>query len=298
MRKLVAEPKKLLANSLQARAKRSLSGKRRIAYLDPNGNLLSSTLELSVAKILHFAGVEYSYKLPVPFGSEQLTPTFTIKNGYIVVDSNEDDKKLVEELRKAFPKKQVLYVTKATMSSTLSEIGSPIASALVDSETSADRLQSIFVDDPSFAFDYSHILPWTKKCSVLHGHTSAVMIELIGQPEKGMIVDFGDVKNIVKESLGQMDHKLFISRKYMAGQDSKRYWIRFNGPNGDFDLKVPKTSTFLLEGEATIENLADAVLKILAPKMPPQVQALGVYIYEGLNKGSHLIASLTKENQQ
>lgn len=298
MRKLVAAPKKLLARSIQERAKRSLSGKRRIAYLDPNGNLLSSALELAVSKILHFAGVEYSYNLPVPFGSRQLTPTFTIKNGYIVVGSNLNDKKVAEELRKAFPKKQVLYVNKATMGNTLSEIGSPIASALVDSETSMDRLESIFVDDPSFAFDYSHILPWTKKCSVLHGHTSAVMIELIGQPKKGMVVDFGDVKNIVKESLIQMDHKLFISRKYMAEEDSRRYWISFNGPNGSFDLRVPKTSTFLLEGEATIENLAETVLKILAPKMPPQVQGLGVYIYEGLNKGSHLIASLTEESQQ
>jgi 6-pyruvoyltetrahydropterin/6-carboxytetrahydropterin synthase len=57
---------------------------------------------------------------------------------------------------------------------------------------------------------------------------------------------------------------------------------------------VPKASTFLMEGEATIENLADSVLKLLAPKMPKQVQGIGVYIYEGLNKGSHIMTSLSR----
>ncbi len=28
---------------------------------------------------------------------------------------------------------------------------------------------SIFIEDPSFAFDYAHILPLVKKCSILHG---------------------------------------------------------------------------------------------------------------------------------
>jgi len=148
------------------------------------------------------------------------------------------------------------------------------------------------MDDPSFAFDYSHILPWTKKCSVLHGHTSSVIVELIGQPNKGMIVDFGDVKRIVKETLGRMDHKLFISKKYIAEKEGGSYRIKFNGPNGEFDLKLPKDSTLLMEGEATIENIGDTVLRLLSPKMPRQVQGIGVYVYEGLNKGSHIMTLL------
>jgi len=280
----------LILDSIQERARRALQGKAKRAYIDAKGNLLSSAFDLAIANILNFANIAYFYRKPVFIGKKQLVPTFTMEGGFIITEGGKD----VVELRRAFPTKKVLHVTRAKKASALAEIGAPIANFEVDKETDVQKLESIFMDDPSFAFDYSHILPWTKKCSVLHGHTSSVIIELIGQPNKGMIVDFGDVKSIVKEALGQMDHKLFISRKYMAGEDSKSCRIRFDGPNGEFDLKVPKASTFLMEGEATIENLADSVLKLLAPKMPKQVQGIGVYIYEGLNKGSHIMASLSR----
>ena len=39
-----------------------------------------------------------------------------------------------------------------------------------------NKSESIFLDDPAFSFDYSHILPFSGKCSVLHGHTSSVLI--------------------------------------------------------------------------------------------------------------------------
>lgn len=283
---------KTISHSLQARAKKTLSGMTKRAYLDFNGNLLSSASELAVARILSFAGKDYAYKKPIMTDGKRVVPTFATSGGYIVVDDKGEGAEIVLELKKAFPKKQVLHIARAAKASSLQEIGAPITSFLVDDETETDRLGSIFVDDPSFAFDYSHILPWTKKCSVLHGHTSAVMVELVGQTRKGMIVDFGEVKQIVKSTISEMDHKLFISRKYLVREDSKHYQIRFNGPNGEFELKVPKSSTFLLQGEATIENLADVVLRLLAPRMPNHVQGLGIYIYEGLNKGSHIMASL------
>ncbi len=61
-----------------------------------------------------------------------------------------------------------------------------------------------------------------------------------------------------------------------------------------FDLQVPKDTTYLLEGEATVENLSTELIKILAPKLPPNVEAVGVYIYEGYNKGAHIISKLDK----
>ena len=280
----------LILSSVQERARRSLQGKVKRAYIDAKGNILSSALELTIANILNFANIEYFYRKPVRVGKKKLVQAFTTKGGFIVINETKD----LAELRQAFPTKKILYVGKAEKASALAEIGAPIASFDADSETDAEKLESIFMDDPSFAFDYSHILPWTKKCSVLHGHTSSVIIELIGQPKNGMIVDFGDAKRIVKEVLGQMDHKLFISRKYMAEKDGESLRIKFNGLNGEFDLKLPKGSTFLMEGEATVENIGDAVLKLLVPKMPKQVQGIGVYVYEGLNKGSHIIASLSK----
>jgi 6-pyruvoyltetrahydropterin/6-carboxytetrahydropterin synthase len=290
MGKLNVEQDKLILSSIQERARRSLQGTAKRAYIDGQGHILSSAFDLAIANILNFADIEYSYKKPVLAGKRELVPTFTTKEGFIVTEAEKD----VAELRYGFPTKKVLHVTIAKKASALVEIGVPIVSFDDDAETDKEKLESIFMDDPSFAFDYSHILPWTEKCSVLHGHTSSVIIELIGQPKSGMIVDFSDVKRIVKEVLSQMDHKLFISKKYMIEEDSRSCRINFDGPNGEFDLKVPRGSTFLMASEATIENLADLVLKLLAPKMPKQVQGIGVYIYEGLNKGSHIMTALSR----
>ena len=290
MAKLNVKQDKLILSSIQERARRSLQGTVARAYIDAKGHILSSAFDLAIANILIFADIEYSYKKPVPIRKRQLVPTFTTKEGFIMTEGVKD----VAELRYGFPNKKVLHVTMAKKASALVEIGVPIASFDGDAETDKEKLESIFMDDPSFAFDYSHILPWTKKCSVLHGHTSSVIIELIGQSKRGMIVDFGEVKRIVKEVLSQMDHKLFISKEYIVEEDNRSCRIKFDGPNGEFDLNVPRASTFLMESEATIENLADSVLKLLAPKMPKQVQGIGVYIYEGLNKGSHIMTTLSR----
>jgi len=92
--------------------------------------------------------------------------------------------------------------------------------------------------------------------------------------------------------LNAFDHKFFISRKYMQREDDMHYFISFQGPQGYFNLQLPKNTTFLLSGEATVETLSTEIIKLLAPRMPSNVEALGVYIYEGVNKGAHMIAEI------
>ncbi len=153
-------------------------------------------------------------------------------------------------------------------------------------------LQTIFLDDPSFAFDYAHILPKTEKCSVMHGHTSSVLVELIGSPLDGMVVDFAVAKEIVREATRSLDHKLFISERYVTKSDRTSVELAFETVHGDFSIRAPKATTVLLGGEATVENLAKELLRRVAPKMPENVAAVGVYVYEGLNKGSHILARI------
>ena len=154
---------------------------------------------------------------------------------------------------------------------------------------------SIFLEDPSFSFDYAHILPLVEKCSILHGHTSSVMVDLVGQMKNNLLVDFGEAKKIIKEVIGVFDHKFFINKKYLQSEDETHYKIAFDGPKGTFDLQVPKYTTYLLEGEATVENLSTEIIKLLSPKLPENVEAVGVYIYEGYNKGSHIISNIVKK---
>ncbi len=283
-----------LAKSLGRRIGTLNIGRRSRGYLDGRGNLLASSSELAVAKLLQFAGLEYSYRkeLRLTDGS-QIRPTFHTRKGVIIFDQG--DGGIGEEVKKikgANPKLNVVVLSRLTKADSLNDLGCTSIVLDPEAETDTGRREAIFLDDPSFSFDYSHILPWTKKCSVLHGHTSAILLEVIGHPRRGMVVDFGDVKRLVKEAVSAIDHKLFISRKYLIEENELNYRIKFEGLNGIFDLSLPKESTFLLEGEATIENMADEVLKLIGPKMPSNVSALGVYIYEGLNKGSHLLASL------
>ena len=157
------------------------------------------------------------------------------------------------------------------------------------------RFQTIFLDDPSFNFDYAHILPKTEKCSVMHGHTSSVLVELVGRPVDGMVVDFGIAKQAVREAVRSLDHKLFIHEKYVTAVDTKSVTLKFETVHGEFAIKAPKETTVTLKGEASVENLAKEVLGRIAPRMPENVTAVGVYVYEGLNKGSHILAKLHQD---
>ncbi|MGI0029601.1 MAG: 6-pyruvoyl trahydropterin synthase family protein, partial [Nitrososphaera sp.] len=144
--------------------------------------------------------------------------------------------------------------------------------------------------------DYAHILPLVEKCSMLHGHTSTVMVEIIGGMENNLVIDFAEAKQIIRDALSSIDHKFFISKRYLQSEDELHYYVAFEGPKGYFNLQVPKSTTYMLSGEATVESLSSEIIRLLAPRMPSNVHALGVYIYEGVNKGAHIIAGVKKED--
>lgn len=71
----------------------------------------------------------------------------------------------------------------------------------------------MFKVSKEFSFDMAHILDGHDgKCQNLHGHTYKLQVEVSGDlvlegAKKGMVVDFTDVKAVVKEAiLAPMDH--------------------------------------------------------------------------------------------
>ncbi len=71
----------------------------------------------------------------------------------------------------------------------------------------------MFKVSKEFSFDMAHILDGHDgKCQNLHGHTYKLQVEVSGDlvlegAKKGMVVDFTDVKRVVKEAiLAPMDH--------------------------------------------------------------------------------------------
>lgn len=257
-------------------------------YTDGKGNLIRSRTELSVARMLAFLNKEYEYNHTIP-GDPPVSVNFKTEDGYIQILQSDEDIARYRALRERLPDGRIIAMGHPRLASRIKELDEII---LYDD---APETGSIFLEDPSFAFDYAHILPLVEKCSILHGHTSSVMVELVGKTKDNLLVDFSEAKRIVRDVVGAFDHKFFINRRYLVSQDGGHYRIAFDGPKGRFDLQVPSDTTYLLEGEATVENLSTEIIKLLMPKLPGNVEGVGVYIYEGYNKGSHIIARVPRE---
>lgn len=261
-----------------------------LRYIDGKGNLLRTRAELSVAKLLQYLDIDYEYDSRVNVGNDSVNVDFRTETGLIeVIDSQEEADKFLK-LKKSG--ERVMAVGQSKYASKVGEMDSFFAYDAANTQTG-----SIFIEDPSLSFDYAHILPLVEKCSVLHGHTSSIMVEIIGSMENNMVIDFGDAKRIIKSMLNALDHKFFINRKYLVGEDEEHYRVSFEGPKGFFDLKLPKSTTYMLNGEATVENLSTEIIRLLAPNMPSNVEALGVYIYEGVNKGAHIISKVSGDER-
>jgi 6-pyruvoyltetrahydropterin/6-carboxytetrahydropterin synthase len=280
--------KNLLA-SIATRLKRLDSGGYARVYRK-GIKMYSSSLHLLIADILDAIGIRYNENQKL--SSASLIADFSFGDTVILIEKelSAKEKKSLQQLGK-----KCIVVTRIRIKSDVLDTGIRIFQV----EDSKDgRMQTIFLDDPSFNFDYAHILPQTEKCSVMHGHTSSALVEIIGSPINGMVVDFNDAKPIIREAIRELDHKLFINDKYVVSRDNSRIELEFSTIHGNFHLKVPKSTTVLLDGEATVENLAQELLNRISVKMPENVEAVGVYVYEGLNKGTHLLAQIHRREAE
>ncbi len=243
-----------------------------------------TSLHAEVADII--GAIVTSPREQVRIPGTKLTADFAVNSTFVFVDKDLGDAEL-KSFRRL--KRKVVLIRSSGTRSDRQDSGVRVVEV---GRGGGGDPQTIFLDDPSFNFDYAHILPHTQKCSVMHGHTSSALVEVIGSPVEGMVVDFGVAKEVIRDAVRGLDHKLFINRKYVVREDGRSVTLRFRTVHGDFAIQAPKGTTVLLEGEATVENLAREVLSRILPKMPENVTAVGVYVYEGLNKGSHLLARI------
>jgi 6-pyruvoyltetrahydropterin/6-carboxytetrahydropterin synthase len=274
-----------LLSKLAPRLKRLGEGAYRRTYLSEGATRGTSTHQL-VADLLDSLGVRYRENVKLP-GRSGLLADFKVNGVWVFVERELGDK---ERGALQAGKRRCVLIQRESLRSDSFDHGIRVTGL----EESGER-QTIFLDDPSFNFDYAHILPKTEKCSVMHGHTSSVLVEVVGRPVEGMVVDFGVAKQIVREAVRSLDHKLFINEKYVTTMDAKSVTLKFETVHGEFAIKAPRGTTVMMNEEATVENLAKEVLSRIAAKMPKNVTAVGVYVYEGLNKGSHILAKLHQE---
>lgn len=274
-----------LLAKLAPRLKQLDEGAFQRAYLSHGAARKTSTHQL-IADLLDSLGIAYKENVNVP-GLAGLAADFVVNGTWVFVEKplNERDQKVLTS-----KKRKSVMIRRDLLRSDRLDHGIRIIGIGEEG-----GLQTIFLDDPSFNFDYAHILPKTEKCSVMHGHTSSVLVEVIGRPVEGMVVDFGVAKQVVRDAVRGLDHKLFINEKYVTQLDPRSVTMRFETVHGEFAIRAPRGTTVMMKGEATVENLAKEVLDRIAPRMPNNVSAVGVYVYEGLNKGSHILAKLHQE---
>jgi 6-pyruvoyltetrahydropterin/6-carboxytetrahydropterin synthase len=254
-----------------------------LKFIGQKKDLIENRTGYSISKLLDFLKIEYEYNNR--FNDSDLNIDFKIGDKYIKIIEDDSDMNEFRIIKEKFPLLDLIAVGKSSYLGKINEMDSMF---MFDKQSA--QIGSIFIEDPSLAFDYAHILPLVEKCSIIHGHTSTIMVEIIGEMKNNLVIDFSEAKKIIKEALYQIDHKFFINKKYLKKEDGDHFFIEFDGPKGYFDLKVPKYTTYLLDGEATVENLSTEIIAMLSSKMPPNVQALGVYIYEGVNKGAHILS--------
>src|SRR5918912_2571997 len=265
---------------------------RDIRYFDGHGNLLRSRTQYTLSKVLSYLGHNYEYDVKVNLrDNTYVTVDFKVGDQYIEIIDSEADIEKFKNIQTGNPDLKIIAFGHSKFAGRTAELES-----LFFFNFGEAQIGSIFIEDPSLAFDYAHILPLVEKCSILHGHTSTIMVEIIGEMKDNLVIDLGEAKRIIKDTLSTIDHKFFISKKYLKKVDDTHYYVSFKGPRGNFNLQLPKSTTYMLSGEATVENLSSEIIRLLAPKMPPNVHALGVYIYEGVNKGAHIIAGVKKED--
>ena len=96
-------------------------------------------------------------------------------------------------------------------------------------------------------FCYGHrLLDYNGKCAHPHGHNGKVVIELEAKAldNRGMVHDFGDIKDLVQKWVDkELDHKMIVRKDDVLVKILK-------------DLKEPY---FLMEENPTAENLAKLV---------------------------------------
>lgn len=143
-------------------------------------------------------------------------------------------------------------------------------------------------------FSSAHIIPDYEKCGRLHGHTYAVHVKIVGEPdEKGIIMDFSILKDILKEIVNELDHKILIPEKSNLVTIKKE----------DKSIKMlilkkqyvlPIEDCVLLPIDSTsAENLTKYILdKVLKKIQFDRLDSIEIGVDEGFGQGARIVKIL------
>ena len=137
-----------------------------------------------------------------------------------------------------------------------------------------------------FGFEMAHVLwNYDGPCRNVHGHSYRLFVTLTGipftdpdNPKNGMVIDFTDLKEIVKdEIISVFDHSVVVSKKYE--QEKKDMFLKLFG------------NTVLVDYQPTCENLVEDFAARLIPRIPKNIKLHSLKLYETASSYAEWFAS-------
>lgn len=137
-----------------------------------------------------------------------------------------------------------------------------------------------------FSFEMAHALwNYDGPCKNVHGHSYRLYVSLIGEPiadasntKLGMVIDFGDLKKIVKrEVVNKFDHTVVVS----SAVDKKR----LDALNQMFG------NVMLVDYQPTCEMLIEDIAKRITPFLPRGISLHNLKLYETATSYAEWFAS-------
>jgi 6-pyruvoyltetrahydropterin/6-carboxytetrahydropterin synthase len=126
-----------------------------------------------------------------------------------------------------------------------------------------------------FPFEMAHVLwNYDGPCKNVHGHSYRLFVTLSGfpvnnqdNPKNGMVIDFSDLKSIVKKQIVNIfDHSVVLSKKI----DKEKTEL----------LNKMFGNTVLVDYQPTCENLVADFAVRLVPHLPAGVKLHSLKLYE------------------
>ncbi len=138
-----------------------------------------------------------------------------------------------------------------------------------------------------FDFETAHALyGYDGKCKNIHGHSYQLYVTVIGTPindanhvKNGMVLDFGDLKNIVKSKIVDIfDHATVLNQ---------------NSPHKELAEKIKPHSpkVLLVDYQPTSENMLIDFAEKISVKLPNSVTLHSLKLYETNNSYAEWFAS-------
>ncbi len=126
-----------------------------------------------------------------------------------------------------------------------------------------------------FTFEMAHaLLGYDGSCKYVHGHSYGLSVTVIGKPienatnpKLGMVIDFGDLKKIVKETVVDIfDHALVLNSKT---------------PKDSFNLKQELfDKVIFVDFQPTSENIVGDFAEKISKELPEHMKLFSLRLRE------------------